>query len=315
MYTRDNYILAKEEIEKRRLSAIALADERNEELRLQSEEIAEMDKELTKTGLNLFKIACSGGDIAPLRKRNRELVEKRRELIVKLGYPEDYSEVKYTCKKCSDTGFIGTKMCVCLKELYLSKNLASSGMGNLIEKQSFDNFDLEWYRDDESNYKKMKRNLAVAKKFALEFGTHQDNLLLVGTTGTGKTHISTSIAKIVLERGFNVLYDSAQNIVCAFENDRFRSGYGPSERTADKYMECDLLILDDLGNEFLNQFTVSVLYNLINTRQNRGLSTIISTNLSAEELATKYEGRISSRIVGSGYKTLAFGGRDHRIFK
>ena len=110
-----------------------------------------------------------------------------------------------------------------------------------------------------------------------------------------------------------MLYDSVQNIVNDFETDKFRSGYNRGEQISDKYLECDLLIIDDLGAEFVTQFSISALYNLINTRQNKGLSTIISTNLSASELAGKYEGRIYSRIIGSDYTVLRFEGEDRRI--
>ena len=111
-----------------------------------------------------------------------------------------------------------------------------------------------------------------------------------------------------------MLYESAQNIIDSFENDKFRSGYGQYEPTSTKYLECDLLILDDLGTEFSTQFAVSVIYNLITTRKNKGLSTIISTNLSAEELTKRYDDRIYSRIVGSDYTTLYFSGSDYRLF-
>lgn len=314
MYARDNYRTAKEIIEGRRLSAIATADARNEEVRALSPEIAEIDKELTKTGLRLFKIACAGEDIEPLKVRNQELVAKRRALLVTLGLPEDYTDVHYTCNRCSDSGIDGSRVCACLKEVLVRMNIESSGMGKLIEKQSFDNLDLEWYRTSEDDYKRMAHNMKVAREFAENFGKGADNLLLIGSTGTGKTHLSTAIAREVIARGFDVLYDSAQNIIAAFEDDRFRSGYGQHESASEKYLECDLLIVDDLGTEFVNQFTVSCLYNLINTRQNKGLSTIISTNLSAEELAGKYDGRIYSRIVGCDYKVLFFKGRDHRVF-
>ncbi len=314
MYARDNYRTAKEIIEGRRLSAIATADARNEEVRALSTEIAEIDKELTKTGLRLFKIACAGEDIEPLKVRNQELVAKRRALLVTLGLPEDYTDVHYACKRCSDSGIDGSRVCACLKEVLVRMNIESSGMGKLIEKQSFDNLDLEWYRTSEEDYKRMAHNVKVAREFAENFGKGADNLLLIGSTGTGKTHLSTAIAREVIARGFDVLYDSAQNIIAAFEDDRFRSGYGQHESASEKYLECDLLIVDDLGTEFVNQFTVSCLYNLINSRQNKGLSTIISTNLSAEELAGKYDGRIYSRIVGCDYKVLFFKGRDHRVF-
>ena len=104
-----------------------------------------------------------------------------------------------------------------------------------------------------------------------------------------------------------------KNIVSAFETDRFKSGYGPYEPKGDKYLECELLILDDLGTEFVNQFTLSCLYNLINTRQNKGLATIISTNLPAAEILQKYEDRIYSRIMGCDSKPLLFLGKDNRI--
>lgn len=313
MYSRENYRLAKEEIEARRTNAEATAEARNTELRILYSEIKEIDDELTGTGLALFKIACSGGDIAPLRARNEELMQRRRKILVDLGYPADYTDVHYVCKDCSDTGFIGTKMCKCLKELLITKNIASSGIGRLIERQSFDNFDLEWYRDDEEGYKRMCKNVETAKAFAKGFAAHRDNLLLIGTTGTGKTHISTSIAREVIHQGYDVLYDSIQNILTVFENDRFHSGYGVREMEGDKYFECDLLIIDDLGTEFVNQFTVATLYNVINTRVNKGLSTIISTNLSAADLRAKYDGRIISRIIGSDYKVLYFTGKDHRV--
>lgn len=314
MYSRDNYRIAKEEIEQRRIAAVAIADARNEELRASYPEIDEIDRELTGTGLLLFKTACAGGDVDSIRARNQELVAKRRALLVRYGFPENYTDVQYTCPVCQDTGFVDTKMCRCLKELLILKNIESSGMGKLIERQSFDNFDLEWYRDDEENYRRMKNNLTIARQYADNFSSRGGNLLLIGNTGTGKTHVSTAIAKAVISRGFEVLYDSAQNIVNEFETDRFRSGYGQHESVSRKYMDCDLLIIDDLGTEFVNSFTVSCLYNLLNTRQNRGLSTIISTNLSAEELAGKYEGRIYSRIIGCDYRVLFFKGRDHRVY-
>lgn len=313
MYTRENYAISKAEIEKRRFDAIATAEERNKELALISPEIREIDAELSGTGLLLFKTACMGGDITPIRERNSALMDKRKKLLVALGYPEDYTEVHYTCKVCSDTGFVGTKMCTCLKQLLITKNIQSSGMGNLIDKQSFDNFNLDAYRSNPEVRARMERNLKIAKAFADNFARHHDNLLLIGTTGTGKTHISTAIAKTIISQGFDVLYDSVQNIINDFEADKFRSSYNQTEPAGAKYLECDLLIIDDLGAEFISQFSVSALYNLINTRQNKGLSTIISTNLSGPELAGKYDGRIYSRIIGADYTVLRFEGNDYRI--
>ena len=316
MYSYENYYKVKEEIESRRIRAISEADARAEELRSISEEIKAIDEELSSTGLHIFKVACSGGDIAPIRAHNEELSARRLEIIKRLGYPEDYTDVKFTCPTCSDTGYIGgTRMCSCLREELIRATIQSSGIGNLIEKQSFDNFDLELYKDNPEVYERMKRNLSLAKSFVTGFAKNKGNILLVGTTGTGKTHISTAIAREIIHQGYDVVYDSIHNIIYDFEADKFKSGYNQTDLRSEKYLECDLLIIDDLGTEFSNQFTISCLYNLINTRINRGLSTIISTNLTATELSEKYDGRICSRLLGRDTLVLMFGGKDMRIFK
>ena len=307
------YQKAKAEIEQRRKTALLEADGRNEIARSESEEIRRIDEELTKTGMLIFKTAVEGGDIAPVRERNKALMKRRGELLVGLGYPEDYTEVKYSCKECSDTGIVGTKYCNCLKEIMIRERIAASAMGRLIEKQSFDNFDLSHYSYDPKVAEKMKMILAMAKGYVRDFATKGGNLLLIGPTGTGKTHISTAIARELIHQGYNVIYDSTQNIISDFESDRFRSGYGREENRSDKYLDCSLLIIDDLGTEFSSQFTLATIYNLLNTRQNKGLSTVISTNLSPDDLAKKYEDRIYSRIIGTGTTILPFEGKDKRV--
>ncbi len=314
MYTRENYNKIKERIENKRIAAECAADMRRSELARRSPEIGEIDKTMRGVGLEIFRAACSGQDLAPIREKNLALGKRRREIMLSLGYPEDYDMPKYSCPLCSDTGFIDLKMCSCFKEALTLENIASSGIGRLIEKQSFENFDLSLYGEGTDAYKKAAFNLKIAKAFVKNFGKIYDNLLISGNTGTGKTHLSTSIAKEIITRGFDVLYDSAQNIISDFEADKFRSGYSPAyEPKGEKYLECDLLIIDDLGTEFSSQFTISCLYNLINTRQNKGLSTIISTNLSPERLKSEYDGRIASRILGEDFTLLHFEGKDHRI--
>ena len=315
MYSYENNNKVRAIIEARRQDARSLSEARSLEVRALSPEIAEIDEELRLTAPKILRAACAGEDITPIKERNQLLLKKRRELIVGLGFSEDYTDIKYTCPKCSDIGFTpDTKICTCYKSLLITENIKSSGIGKLIEEQSFENFSFDVYKDSPENFERMKAVFEKAKTFAEEFGRVKGkNLLMIGNTGTGKTHISTSIAKVVIEKGYDVLYDSVSNIISAFEDDKFRGGYSSGEPKADKYLECDLLIVDDLGTEFLTQFTVSCLYNLFTTRKNRGLSTVISTNLNAKQLLEKYEDRIYSRIVGIDYELLAFVGKDNRL--
>ena len=131
MYARENFSKVKAIIDARRNRAISDADAKNLEVAALSDDIRVIDRELRGTGLRLFKIACNGGDITPIRERNLFLGEQRREALKKLGLPEDYTDVKYTCTLCSDTGFAGDRMCSCFKEMLITENIKSSGMGKL----------------------------------------------------------------------------------------------------------------------------------------------------------------------------------------
>ncbi len=316
MYKQESYEKAKETVDSRRERARQEADMRSAEVRIKSPEITEIDKELSGTGMLIFKTACSGGDIAPIKKRNQELVARRREIIKSLGYPEDYTDVKYTCTECMDTGFLkNTRMCACFKQLLLTENIKASGLGNIIEHQSFENFDLDIFKSDKALYAKMSDNISIAKKYAENLGKSDyniKNILLAGYTGTGKTHISTAIAKRLIERGFEVIYESIHNIVTEFETDKFRNGYISEEPKSQKYLECEVLVIDDLGTEFPTQFGTSCIYNILNTRQNRGLATIVSTNYPIPDLSKRYDDRIYSRLVSPSYCILQFSGSDYR---
>ena len=315
MYNRENFRRAEDILTERRLAAEATARRRGDEVREKSERIAEIDRELAKTGLSLFRAACAGEGIDDLRAGNLALQKERRALLRALGYPEDYTAVRYTCENCGDTGYVGVRMCTCLKQLLVEEAVRASGLGRLIGKQTFDNFDLQNYAEGEER-DHMTNVLRMARRFADEMtvGGEGGNLLLTGKTGTGKTHLSSAIAGRMIERGYGVLYDSANNIIAAFEQDRFHAGYGKAaDPQAEKYLECDLLILDDLGSEFSNSFTEACLYSLINSRSLAGLPTVVSTNLSPTEISSRYSDRFFSRIVGKGTVVLNFVGEDRRL--
>jgi DNA replication protein DnaC len=283
-------------------------------------EVAEIDAALGKTGLSLMEASMQGENvterIAEVRRANEELRRVRADLLVAHGYPADYTEVRYECPLCGDSGFLDAKMCVCMKRKLVEVGFEASGMGNLLREQSFENFDLSYYQNDPAAARRMEQILTRMKQYAHTFEAGKSgNLVLFGGTGLGKTHLSSAVARGVIERGYDVFYVSAVSMLSDFERERFgNSAGGETGENTDRYFSCDLLIIDDLGTEVHNQFTTSVLYNLINTRLNKRQSTVINTNLTQDEFRKHYWDRITSRVLGE-YTVLPFLGTDIRAQK
>lgn len=317
-YNRLNMVRLKKQYADMRDSAELAAGKRLSEVYASIKGLTEIDTKLAESHLALLSgIVKNGNDIESgideIRNENLILQNLRRELLVKNGYPADYTDVHYNCPECGDTGYIGVDMCDCLKRALVIEGIKSSGIGNLFQRQTFDTFDLEYYKSNIHSQQQMRAIFSRCVEYVDEFDDTSRNLLLIGNTGLGKTHLSTSIAGAVIERGFDVVYETVINLFSDFEAERF--GKGPKENAdsnpTEKYFTCDLLIIDDLGTELTNQFTVSVLYNLINTRLNRGKSTIINTNCTHDELRKNYDDRLTSRLFGE-FEVMLFIGDDVR---
>lgn len=310
----------RESFEKKRADAENISGLHLGEVALKNPDILQINRALSLTGLSIFQAALEGKDgleerIEKIKNETRALTDAKRELLLSNGYPEDYLDIKYSCDKCNDTGYVGTSMCTCMKKALVKEAYNHSGLGKVLKTQTFKNFDLSLYEEGKSR-EHMAAIVEMAKKYVSDFGKpdKDSNLLFVGTTGLGKTHITTAIAKGVIDKAHDVVYDSAQNIIRAFENEHFDKDEKAMLETK-RYFECDLLIVDDLGTEFRNSFTQSCIYNLLNTRINAGKPMIISTNIeSFEKLRETYDDRITSRLVGS-FRSFKFVGKDIRIAK
>ena len=212
---------------------------------------------------------------------------------------------------CGAVGYTGAPALAAMGALR-----TGAGLVFLAKNQSFETFTLDFYKNHDKI--RMEQNVARLRTFASRFdGKSGESFLLTGPTGLGKTHLSTSVAKVVIERGYDVIYDTTQDILAVFEEERFCSGSGIQHergRTVERILTCDLLIIDDLGTEVTNQFTLSCLYNILNTRINHAKSTILNTNLTQTELRSRYTDRIASRLFGE-CKPLLFQGMDVRLQK
>ena len=282
--------------------------------------LKELDGELSSFGLRIMKNALEGGGseegIALLREENLRLREKRRALLAAHGYPEDYTDPHYECELCQDTGYRDIKMCECMRRALIADGIQRSGLSMLMKKQSFENFSLDYYKGSLEEMSKMRENYRRLYEYAHEFSLSDGepmpcNLLLLGNTGLGKTHLSTAVARVVIERGYDVFYNSAVGMLSDFEYRRFGSGMAEESDDTSRYTEADLLIIDDLGTEVVNQFTLSSIYYVLNTRLNLQKPTIINTNLTPAEIRKLYTDRISSRLMGE-FNLLLFCGVDVR---
>ena len=317
-YSRENYRLVREEYENRSLEARNAADARRSELHRVIPRTEEIDRELSATGIKLMGAALgvSRVSVDEIRAGVVKLRAERAALLAAAGYPENYSEPHYECEKCQDTGYVDGYMCSCMKQRLIMAGYESSGIARLMQNETFDTFSLEYYADDRRNLENMRYIYQTMRRFAETFDPKSSkSIALFGGTGLGKTHLSTAAAKVIIERGFDVVYTGAIGMFSDFEKVRFGNASGrDSGENTDRYFDCDLLIIDDLGSEVANQFTVSCLYDVINTRINKGLPMILSTNLRQDELRQRYWDRITSRIFGE-FVTLMLTGTDVRAKK
>ena len=319
-YNKELFVDIRRKMEEGRLRALEEAEYRRRELHTHLPEVAGIDRELARTGLMIMEEIPKGKDglterLENIRLDNLDLQAQREACLMRAGYPADYDQPPYNCKICKDTGYNGQQMCSCLKTLLSKEGMKRAGVDRLFETQRFETFRLQYYQQDARVLQLMKTQLDFCHRYADRFDRDtKENLLFCGGTGLGKTHLSTSIAGVVVEKGFDVLYESAPNLFSVFEAERFGRGNTSNIPNTSRYFGCDLLIIDDLGAEMSNTFTVGVLYNLLNTRIVAGLPTIISTNLSPDEIRTRYTDRVASRLFGE-FRLLRFEGRDIRMQK
>lgn len=299
------------EKDRERAEAEAAADERTAKLHEQLPELAELDAQLAAFGPSLVTAAVSG-DLAALQtlqERNLALQERRKALLLVNGYPADIDAPLYRCKLCKDSGYVEQKLCSCVRRRIAVHAYTSAGLGKGLADKTFANFSLRYYSGDD--LARMDSIAAICRKYVQTFDREAGSLLFLGKTGLGKTHLSAAIAGGVAERGYCVLYESAQKLFDAYEAGRFgRDTSGKLEQ----YEACDLLIIDDLGAECGSAYTAATFFNLLNTRLVNSKAMIINTNLDRAQLEKTYGERVLSRLLGE-FRVLLFAGKDVRMQK
>ena len=260
---------------------------------------------------------------AKLHAQISEIKERQHQLLISSGFPEDYPELKYTCPVCRDTGFYQNDLCDCFRKAAAEVIYNQSRIAQILEKENFDTFKISYYpetvdpRFGISPADNMRAILSECQNYIQNFDHVFSNLFFTGDTGVGKSFLTHCIANELLKTSHSVLYLSAFDLIEAFEKHTFGNNDDDADNfyedtLFDSIMNCDALIIDDLGTESINNFTVSQLFLCLNHRQEHRKSTIISTNLPVEAIQDIYSERISSRII-SYYNIFLIFGDDIRI--
>ncbi len=284
--------------------------------------IREIDGELRRTmaqaAMAAFQQGSDGRELMEkVRLQNLEL-QQERAILARENFEEGFLDESPICDNCGGSGYVGTSMCECLRELCRQEQkkeltLLTGG------KESFSQFRLDYYPDridpkyGASPRTIMERNFQNCRRYALTFAPSAGNLLFVGGTGLGKTFLSACIARAVADRGYSVVYETASHLFSKLEQAKF-SPNEDNRREAEKFTACDLLIMDDLGTEMPGQFVTAALYSLLNDRILAGKPMVISTNLNVDEMSRRYSPQIASRLHG-GFQRLTFVGEDIRVLK
>ena len=284
--------------------------------------IREIDIELRRTMAQAAQAAFRQGsdgraEMEAIREHNLSL-QRERARLAKEYFEEGFLDDTPICTCCDGSGYVGSTMCECLRELCRQeqKKEVSILTGG---RETFSQFRLDYYPDEFDNRigtsprLLMERNFQHIRRYATTFAPGAENLLFVGGTGLGKTFLAACVARVVADRGYSVCYETASHLFAKLEQAKF-SPTEDSRREAAKLTECDLLIVDDLGTEMPGQFVTAALYSLLNDRLIAGKAMLITTNLNVEEMGRRYSPQIASRIYG-GFVGKTFVGKDIRILK
>lgn len=320
---RNKYIVeVMNEYEKLQEAAKNQQKQRLEEIYMRFPRIKSIDEQISRIGLDIVSSIFKGISIESyIEEQKQKIINLKIEKAEILGankYPINYLEMKYKCSKCMDTGYIGTEKCSCLKQKLIDRYYQQSNLKDILRRENFDNFQINYYSNEVDKYQGLspRKNMEGIVNYCIgyykNFDDNSESLLFSGSSGLGKTFLSNCLAKELLDLGKVVIYQTSSNLIDILRTLRFDENSEKGQ--IDDILNCDLLIIDDLGTEPNTTYSQSELFNIINTRILTGKKMIISTNLLIEDLHTYYPERITSRIYGH-FKIFEFFGDDIRLKK
>lgn len=297
-----------------------LMDERRESVYRRIPEYRQLETSIGSVARDKAQSILDGDDtaLASLHDYIGRISQQKQALLISAGFPADYLEPVYHCADCHDTGYIDAdgsqkEKCHCLRQQEVSILYEQSNIQDVISQENFSTLIFDYYQGEDRE--RFERTVKKCKDFVEQFSNSYRNLFLYGTVGTGKSFLSGCIANEILKQGRSVIYFSSVGLFDKLAQYTFDT---KSKETLYNFYEdlynCELVIIDDLGTEVTNAFVTSQLFSCLNERDLRQRATIISTNLSLEELRDRYSDRIFSRIT-SNYNICKLTGPDIRMSK
>lgn len=315
-YSEIIYAKAEAELKERRVRAEELLEMRRRQFAQKFPELIDIENIMKFSALEVIRSVGSSGkpvNIAEVAKVNLEAQQKKKDLLIKNGYPEDYLDAPYTCKKCNDSGIYNGKLCECHLAILQKLSVEGLSCSPILAKSTFNTFDLDNYssvRDAElgfSHREIMGGVYAMLKDYAENFGAGSPSLFFSGGTGLGKTHLALAIFNVVSSKGYSVYYSSARKVIKQLNNEHF--GKGDTDLN-DELSRNDLVIIDDLGAEFETPFGIAAINEIIDDAVLMGKPMILVSNLNRTEFEARYGERVASRL--NTFEIIQFFGTDIR---
>lgn len=315
-YSEIIYSKAEAELKARRVRAEELAEMRRKQFAEKYPELIDIENIMKFSALEVIRSVGSGGksvNISEVAKTNLEAQERKKELLVKNGYPADYLDVPYICKKCNDSGIFNGKLCECHLALLQKLSVEGLSCSPILAKSTFDTFNLEYYsaiKDADlgfSHREIMGGVFGMLKNYAENFGPDSSSLFFSGGTGLGKTHLALAIFNVVTANGYSVYYSSARKVIKQLNNEHF--GKGDTDLN-EELSRNDLVIIDDLGAEFETPFGTAAINEIIDDAVLMGKPMILISNLDKTAFEERYGERVASRL--NAFEIIQFFGTDIR---